>query len=368
MSHRVDRATFGKHVFRLPFRNNGGSMNFKYGSYGYDFELLELNEDQYDVWDLFVNDSPQGTAFHKISWLQSFDDYTFRILALIHKKTLVAGIPLVYTSRLGIKFAMNPPFTPYLGIIFRRSNQKYNTKLSFEKKFSKVMAKKLKNFAPYIEYGFHYNFVDPAPFIWNGFSVKPYYTYVLNLEKHQNAIWEDMEKDTRNRISRAERYDLKCVDGSPTELAELISLSYKRKNQKPLYSKQVYEKSLKIFFKNVPIKSMILKNNDKLIAGGAFVYDHNRAYYLCAGISSDSEFKGTNQLVVWTLIKHAGTVLGLKEFDFEGWPNEGVERFLRGFGGNIMQGVSIYNSSRSYYALRVARILHSKMPARLGLK
>lgn len=343
------------------------SMNLKYGSYGYDFELLELNEDQYNLWDSFVDESPQGTVFHKTSWLQSFDDYKLQILAIIHKKTLVAGIPLVYTSGYGIKFAINPPFTAYLGIIFRESNQKYNTKLSFEKEFSKVVARKLKNFAPYIDYVFHYNFVDATPFIWNGFSVKPYYTYVLNLEKHQNAIWEDMEKDTRNRISRAERYNLKYVDGSPTELAELISLSYERKNQKPPYSKQTYEKFLKKFSKNVPVKSIIMKNNDKLIAGGSIVYDHNRAYYFFAGISSDSEFKGTNQLVVWTLIKHARTVLGLKEFDLLGWPNEGVERFVRGFGGKLTQGVYIYKPSRFYYALHIARDMHSKVAASLRL-
>jgi hypothetical protein len=336
-------------------------MKLKYGSYGYDFELSELPEKQYEEWNQFVEGSPQGTVFQKTTWLKSFDDYKFKLIALTHKNNIVAGIPLVYTSRFGVKFAIHPPFTGYLGVMFRDSIQKYNTRLSFEKEFSNVAAKQLNEFAQYVSYTFHYNFLDANPFISNGYSVKPYYMYVLNLEKDQNGLLEDMEKDTRNRIKRAEQYNLDCTEASPAEIAKLICTSFERKNQSPQYSKETYEKFLNKISQNVPTKSIMIKNKKEPIAGGCIIYDKKRAYYLFGGINSDKEHKGINQLVIWTLIKFVKEDLGLKEFDLQGWPNDGIERFLRGFGGKLTQGISIYKTNTYCRIIDTARTLRHKV-------
>lgn len=332
----------------------------KYGSYGYDFEISELKEEKYGEWDLFVEGSPQGTVFHKASWLKCYGSYRFKLLALIHNETIVAGIPIVYTNRFGVKFAINPPFTLYLGIMFAESKQKYNTKLSFEKEFSKIIAKQLKGFAPYILYTFPYTFEDPTPFMENGFSVRPYYKYVLNLEKPLSSVLEDMEKDTRNRVKRAERYNLEVFEGSPAEMADLICLSFARKNKRPKYYKEEYEKFLTSIPKNTS-KSIIIKNKDALLADGTVIYDNKRAYYLFAGINSEKEYKGLNQLAVWSLIKCVKDDLGLREFDMQGWPNEGIERFLRGFGGKLTHGVSIYKNNTYSHVIDTLRMLRLKL-------
>jgi len=321
-----------------------------YGSYDYDFELSELKADRYGLWDQFVEDSPQGTVFQKISWLKSYEEYNLKLLAITHKETIVAGIPIPFVNRLGVRFAVNPPFTGYLGVLFRKSSQKYNVRLSMEREFSKILAKNLKEFTSYVRYVFHYNFVDATPFLDLGYSAKPYYMYILNLRENLDKILGEMEKDTRNRIRRAEKYGLHCTDGSPAEIAELVCLSYNRKNQAPAYSKETYEKMLTAFSKNVPYKSLVIKDKEEAIAGGIIVYDGKRAYYLCAGIRPRSEFKGINQLLVWTLIKHVKENLKLNEFDLQGWANEGIERFLRGFGPTLTQGLSI-NSSSTYCQL-----------------
>jgi hypothetical protein len=54
-------------------------------------------------------------------------------------------MPLPYTKRYGLKFAVNPPFTPYLGILFRDSELKYTRQIAHEKKVGKLIAEKIFN-------------------------------------------------------------------------------------------------------------------------------------------------------------------------------------------------------------------------------
>jgi hypothetical protein len=334
-------------------------MTLKFGSYGYNFEISELKNKNYMEWDSFVESSPQGTIFHKTSWLNCFDEYSYKIIVLTHKNKIVAGIPLPYVRRFGIKMAVNPPFTPYLGVLFRKSDQKYNTRLSFEKELSGNLARELKNFAPYIRYTFSTHFVDAGPFLSTGFSGAPFYSYILNLDDPLDKLLENMEKDTRNRINRSEKYNLYVSDASPGEINKLVSHSFERKNQK--FSNHASEKLLTTFSINVPTKFLKIKNGDELVAGGGFVYDNKRAYYLFGGINSDRTYKGSNQLVVWNLIRYAKEVLGLREFDLLGSPNAGIARFVRGFGGKLTPGLFIYHPNKTYYGVlalkRVRRFL-----------
>jgi len=326
-----------------------------------EFEVRDLEEDEYEEWNSLVEKSPQGTIFHKTSWLASFDDYQSKTIVCTYKKSIVGGIPLPYTKRYGIKFAVNPPFTPYLGVIFKENDYKYTKKLSFEKRLSKLIAENIKDFAPYMEYSFHYNFVDAQPFIWTGFSVKPHYTYVLNLDEPLNSILGNMEKDTRNRVVKASKYNIEFFDASPNKMAELTFLTYARKNQKPPYSKQAYEKYLDIFSKNKTVKAIMAKDKNDLLAGGVIVYDGRRAYYLIGCVNPKSAYSGIGQLVIWNLVKYSKDMLGLKEFDFEGSMNENIERFFRGFGGKLTQPYSIYKNNTVHYLTTVALKIRSKI-------
>jgi hypothetical protein len=327
------------------------NTNLKYGSYGYAFEVRELEKGEYPEWDSFVDKSPQGTVFHKASWLDSDEDYEFKILACMHKGNIVAGMPLPYIRRYGVKLGTHPFLTEYLGVLFRESNQKYNTRLSFERELSKALAKTVKNFAPYIKYAFHSNFVDPLPFVYTGLSVRTNFHYVLSLEGDLDAILNGMEKDTRNRIVRSLKNDLEFSDSSK-EMAELICLSYKRKNQRPPLSREVYARHLDALSKTKAVRSIVAKDGDDLLAGGTIAYDSKSAYYILGGFNSDKH-KGVGPLVIWKLIRHAKEVLGLREFDFGNPPlNENTERFYRGFGGKLTHNYVVYKSNMLYYLMR----------------
>jgi hypothetical protein len=324
-----------------------------------ELDVRYLRDDEQTEWESLVESSPQGTIFHKYKWLESFKDYSFKILVCTHKHVIIAGMPLPYTIRFHLKFGVNPPFTPYQGIIFKATESKYVRKLSFEKAVSRLLAEKAKNSLPYFRYCFHYNFVDAQPLIWAGFSVTPNYTYILNLESSSETILENMEKTARNRIKRALKYNLEFCDATITDIVDLTFLTYARKGQQPPYSRQRYQEYWEGFSKIGKIKAIIAKDHNELIAGGAIVYDTKSAYYLVGGVNQSRNFSGIGQLALWNLIEYSKSI-GLENFDFEGSMNENIEQFFRHFGGRLTQRYTIYKNNTVHHFTNLILSLTSR--------
>jgi len=92
-----------------------------------------LNEAEYKQWDDFIDDSSQGTLFHKSYWLSASGE-NFKIYGCFKNRNLVGGFPILCRSKFDIKQAVHPSLTPYLGVVFKKSETKYVNRISEEKK------------------------------------------------------------------------------------------------------------------------------------------------------------------------------------------------------------------------------------------
>ena len=153
-----------------------------------NFEVRPLTEDEWSLWDDFVDESPRGTLFHKSFWLEASGG-RFVIYGYFRGKELYAGIPLSYRLRLGIKVASQPNLTPYSGVLFKERDAKYVSKLSAEKEASRKIAQRLKSDFPLVHFGFSPGPVDLQPFIWEGFSPSIMYTYIIQPNKGLEDVW-----------------------------------------------------------------------------------------------------------------------------------------------------------------------------------
>ena len=132
------------------------------------FEVRPLTEDEYSLWDDFVDESPRGTVFHKSFWLQTSGS-RFVIYGCFRGGELYAGIPLTYRGKFGMKIASRTGMTPYSGVLFKETDSKYVTKLSTEKEASREIAQRLKSDFHSVRLAFPIGPVDLQPFIWEGF-------------------------------------------------------------------------------------------------------------------------------------------------------------------------------------------------------
>jgi hypothetical protein len=75
-----------------------------------------LRQNEFALWDEFVDISPQGSLFVRSWWLQAVGKET-RVLVCIRNGRIVAGIPLLFENRYGLKVCRMPKLTPIWGVL-----------------------------------------------------------------------------------------------------------------------------------------------------------------------------------------------------------------------------------------------------------
>jgi len=303
------------------------------------YEIRMLKREEYKKWDRLVDYCSAGTIFHKSYLLKIFDNaYIYGVF--LKNGELIGGFPIVFISKFGIRMLKNPPLIPYLGLILKdkiKDHEKYISRLSREKEVAMSIAKIIKRNHHYIDIIFPpFGEFDLQPFIWENFSTNIQYTYILDLTKDLEEIWNEMSKKQRNAIRKAEK------DGIVVELSnnidEILQLATKtfQKQGKKLKFKSLALKYHENLLKRDQCKAFISKDKDGIaIAGVYIVYDKRRAYYLIGGHDPDRSHYGATALALWEAIKFAKNTLELIEFDFEGSMIPQIERFFRGFGGKL---------------------------------
>jgi len=299
-----------------------------------------LNEVEHGQWDDFVDDSSQGTVFHKSYWLKASGE-KFKIYGCFKKENLVGGLPIICKSKFGIKQAVHPPLTPYLGVVFRKSKTKYVNRLSEEKKISECIAKEIQKDFDFVRFNFSPFFTDLQPFAWQGFSSNVRYTYLLNI-RDLNNVWKAMNDRRRNDITRAEKDGI-IVEPSDNfkETFALVRKTFQRQDIEPKFSSVAFRYN-KILGGKTQCKSFLARDKKgEVIAAVYIVWDKKRSYYLLGGYDPEKRHHGASAIAMWEAIKFTKENLGLDEFDFEGSMIQPVEQFFRKFGGKITPYYSV---------------------------
>ena len=297
-----------------------------------NFEIRPLNESEFTLWDEFVEKSPEGTLFHKSFWLKA-SGKEFRIYGYFKGGELFAGIPVAHTSKFRIKIADLTPFTPYLGIIFKRREAKYVQRISEDKEISVELARRLKADFDHVFSHFTPGLVDLQPFIWEGFSPGVRYTYIIDLDVGLESIWESMNDKRRNDIRKAERDGVGVVQCQDFDLTyRLVEKTFARQEKTVAFKATAFRCNEALGGEQC--RAFLAQNSDGTpIAVTYIVWDNKRSYYLLGGYDPERSHHGASALAMWEAIKFTREGLGLKEFDFEGSMVPQLEQFFRKFGG-----------------------------------
>lgn len=202
------------------------------------------------------------------------------------------------------------------------------------------------------------------PFIWKGFTASPRVTYRLNDLSDLDVIYSRFAKIVKKNIKSAinkveirESDDVKPLYG----LMEKTFGMQKRKYPysytfiESIYTACRFHNAGKIFY--------AYDQAGNLHSGTMFVYDENTCYYLLAGTDPQHRSSGANSLLVWEGIRFASKMS--KCFDFEGSMIEGIENFVRQFGG---EPIVYYEVKRLSVLQSLREILKPKVKRFLGYK
>jgi hypothetical protein len=303
--------------------------------------VITLEPHQYDQWNSFVDESPQGDVFCYSWWLEAITKSDFKILAIFENNEIVAGMPLAFDA--GSKVNI-PPLTRTLGVLFRKPQyQSERKQSSVERKWLQELLKymPLNDFAQMCT---HHNFTDWLPFRWNGFSQTTRYTYIINYSnKTIDDLWNKIELETRRIIRKATENKIKVEITDDFELIyKYESMTFERQGLKfgiPFNDLKLLDDAAKQRGNRAVFKAV--DSTGKVHAALYVAFNQKSAYALLSGGDPELRNLGGHTLVMWEAVRYFRDKTGF--FNFGGSDIERIEGHLKGFGGTLTPYFLIYN-------------------------
>lgn len=309
-------------------------------------DIKKLDASDFNSYDELVDESFEGSIFHKTWWLNIFKEYygsSYKVdfYGIFENNRLIAGMPVPIHHKHGMKFIHNPRLTPYSGPFFAKVNMKKSSEISYKKGINSLFAETLKRNGLVLHYSFYHNNTDLQPYIWNGFDVEVFYTYILEISELNN-IWQNMDRRRRNDINKFSKQNCDVKHGSISHFIELNRNSMTRQSHE-VYDEKIWTTIFNECKKNNCCEVFSALIDNVPIASLFLVWDNKMAYYIGGGINDNSQ--GAMSFLIWEAIKYTKEKLNLCKFDLEGSSVQSIESFFRKFGGDITPMFTIKNNS-----------------------
>jgi len=224
----------------------------------------------------------------------------------------------------------NPHFTPYSGpFIVYPEGQKTTTRIAFEHRAYRELIDQLPSFSEYSQ-NFHLQFTNALSFQWKGFTETNRYTYLLSLEQEEKALWSGLRENNRKQIKKAEKTLKISETNDAALLQDILQQSIENKIEA-----SYFERMIAFVETNSCGKVWKATEGNHIHAVLLCISDHTSAYYLLGGSAQEFKNSGAMSLLTWNAMLHfkQGTI---QHFNFEGSSIEAVEKYFRGFGGELV--------------------------------
>lgn len=281
-----------------------------------DFEAKILSQKEYPLWDNFIGNSPQGTVFHLVDYLQMYAEAfesKFIVFGCFYDENLVGGCSL-FTRRgkeLKIHATSNGPFTPYGGFVLDKLNKENNVrKNEFELKriLDSLCDIIEKEGYSRISIANSPDFLDIRPFLWRGWEGHVAYTYYINLD---DFFYENLSKDVKRNIKKAITSGF-CTRSirDPDLHYRLIEKVYQRQSQSMPFNAAFFNKMINFIEKRNCGNMWVAEDKSgEVVASHIRIWDNKRAYAWSAAANPAFRDSGANQLLffnVLTELKNSG--------------------------------------------------------------
>lgn len=296
------------------------------------YRIEQIKSSDYEMWDDFVERSPQGCIFCKSWWLDAVAMGNFQIIGAFDRERLVGGIPLIRKNKRDGHYGM-PPLTQTLGILLPDIQGKYVGTITKQKKIIDTIVDGIGD-PDYFSQNFHYNYQNWLPFMWKGYKQTTRYTYVIQDISDKSVIWAGFAKNIKSDINKAKNAGVRIVDNCYDRKTfwDLYKKIFDRQKMITPINYHFFEQLDRCLEKRNKRKIFFAVGRDSAIHAAAYiVWDKDYAYYLMGGADAELRKSGATSLCLWEAIQFAPRVA--RKFDFEGSVVKNIERFFRAFGG-----------------------------------
>ncbi|MBO6668052.1 GNAT family N-acetyltransferase [Parvibaculum sp.] len=284
--------------------------------------------------------------FAQAWWLDaSAGPRNWDVVIVESENQIQAALPFYIRRRFGVTSLSTPPLTPALGPWLKAHSARSHKVIAREKKLLTELYSQLPHCDLYLQ-NWHVSQLNWLPLYWMGYKQTTAYTYRLENISDPGQVWAEMEQNTRNDIRRGqERYHLTVRQAmSVAEFVSVCNKSFLRQGLTPPYDVSFVERIVLAAREHAAIELMVAGTSDGTPHAAAMIlFGGDTAYYLMGGGDPNHRKSGAASLLLWEAILSCSGRSSI--FDFEGSMIEPIERFFRGFGGQMTPYHTIYKAN-----------------------
>ena len=298
-------------------------------------EVKYINSCDYQKWDEFVDESPQGFIFDYSWWADIVTNGDFKICAVYDDDLIiVAGLVLPFFRKGRI---VQPILTQSMGILFedmsKRNNMRQQKQLTKQKEYTNLIwdfiVKDINQMC--VMFNYHYDYWSPL--YWKGCNQSTNYTYVIDFSGYEpSEEFKRFSKGHKWILNRVEKKsDLKVVeiDNIDEYIIESIK-TYKRQGIKRMDCDDILKKLHSELKKRGMSKIFECVDKENRIHGITyFIYNKKEAYYWLGASDADLRESGGHTYLVWHSIQYFKDKVA--RFNFGGSMIEAVEKNFKNF-------------------------------------
>ncbi len=195
-----------------------------------------------------------------------------------------------------------------------------------------------------------------------GYDITTWYTSILDLQKSEGELWNNLNKKTRNRVKKAMKSGVSVVGenaSSVTDYYEMIKETFVRAGVANILPMRFYESILENLKPKKMVKMLIAEYDDKPISGAIFLCYKDIVYHWHGASHREYSNLAPNNLIQWEIIKWANKN-GYKYYDLvriEPDRLPGIAAFKMGWGGDTVEFYYSVKITKMYELLRKLKTL-----------
>ncbi len=300
------------------------------------FNWLKRQDIDVKKWDECILQSSQKLIYG-LSWYLDTVSPQWEALVKIENEKYVAVLPLTIRKKFGISYLVQPFFTQQLGLYSASTSAR-----DFNFLLNEILSKYL-----FINYNFNYGNNLSVKSVPDKSIIKERTTYVLSLHSSYAQLTGQYSVNHKRNIKKALRSGVSVREGN--EFTEVVDVFRRTKGGEVSELKEEHYENLFEIYEACKKRGcqklyIAVDRNNKILAGGLFLFFGNRIIYLFGASSAEGKEHSAMMLLFDEIIKKYSDTEYL--LDFEGGEISGIGRFYRGFGGVPVQ----------YYRISVSKI------------
>jgi hypothetical protein len=315
-------------------------------------KFRELSNDEFELWDAYVEKHPSATCFHSTTWLSLVGENP-KVIAAFNKEELTGGFAYVETVKNSVKGLHIPPYTQYFSPLFGIEKIESNS-YKYENEFLEGVLILLPK-TNHLDFKLPRGHQNILAYNWAGFQSAATITYTINgsLKEYLKGLNKNKLRELNKLIKMLEEGDLEVVDDlKPKDWLPLMESTSERGG----YNARLHK--IQSIVENCPSsmckKIGLICKEHGLISFGFFPFDKNAVYNIVnASMRVDHPvLKTINLLLLYLAIEFA--LNNQKTFDFEGSMLKGVSTFNQLMGGTQLPIYRVQKSPGLVYSILIS--------------